>query len=93
MDVAANFTLILAHLALCLHSFGVRTHLKRTLSSGARTGGSAGLDEGTDSVKIVQSPEWNKRRPHLSVFKASLCLGDNDSALWKILMLIIHMSS
>lgn len=49
MDVAANFTLILAHLALCLHSFGVRTHLKRTLSSGAWTGGSAGVDEGTDS--------------------------------------------
>lgn len=35
--IAANFTLILAHLALCLYSFEVHTYLKRELSSGALT--------------------------------------------------------
>ncbi len=44
--IAANFTLILAHLASCLYSFEVHTYLKRKLSSGAWTGRRDGWTQG-----------------------------------------------
>lgn len=44
--IAANFTLILAHLASCLYSFEVHTYLKRKLSSRAWTERSVGWTQG-----------------------------------------------
>lgn len=46
VELAANFTLIPAHRVLCLYSFEVRTHLKRTQSSRARTEQSDGRTDG-----------------------------------------------
>lgn len=66
--IAANFTLILAHLASCLYSFEVHTYLKRRLSSGPGTESSDGWISGQRVLLRKKKIQEIRLRVHGKLF-------------------------